>query len=148
MRAAWILAGAIALGAGVPASYVALGGGSYRTQGVADPCVTRQWRSPDGVERTLEQIALSALDGAACGLGVSREELALALATPASRARLIRERGIDGARFDEVVRTGLVRAVDDAEQAGAIAGWQATILRVAARHVPAEQVLQVVELLT
>ena len=87
MRPAWILATAVALGAGLPGTYLALGGGSYTTPAVADPCVTREWRNPDGLERVAEQIVLSSLDGAACDLHVSREELVLALATDSSRAR-------------------------------------------------------------
>ncbi len=148
MRARWILAAAVALGAGVPGAYLALGGGSYATPAVADPCVTREWRNPDGLQRTLEQVVLSALDGAACDLGVSREALVLALATGESRARFVREHGIDDPRLEQAVRRGLARAVDDAEHAGALAGWQATVLRAAAARVPVEQVLDVVELLT
>ena len=69
----------LAVVAAVLLPYLALGGASYEPTPVADPCVTREWRDPGGVEAVLEQIALSALDGAACDLGVSREELVLAL---------------------------------------------------------------------
>lgn len=148
MRPLRIIVAAVVLGAGLPLSYVALGGGSYSTPGVADPCVTREWRNPDGLDRTLEQIVLSALDGAACDLGVTRETLALALADEGSRARFAREHGIDDGRLEDEVQKGLVRAVDDAEHAGALAGWQATLLRAAASRVPAEQVLNVVDILT
>lgn len=148
MKPVRVIAAAVIIAAGLPLSYVALGGGSYSTPGVADPCVTRQWRNPDGLDRTLEQIVLSALDGAACDLGVTREALALALADGGSRARFAREHGIDDARFEDEVQKGLVRAVDDAEHAGALAGWQAALLRAAASRVPAEQVLNVVDLLT
>jgi len=143
-----IIVAAVMVGAGLPLSYVALGGGSYSTPGVADPCVTREWRNPDGLDRTLEQIVLSALDGAACDLGVTRETLALALADEGSRARFARQHGIDDGRLEDEVQKGLVRAVDDAEHAGALAGWQATLLRAAASRVPAEQVLNVVDILT
>ena len=145
MRPAWILAAAVALGAGVPGAYVALGGGSYDTPPVADPCVTRQWRNPEGLQRVAEQIVLSALDGAACDLGVSREELVLALATDDARARFARERGLDGGELERAVRHGLVRAVDDAEHAGALRGWQAAILRAAAARVPVDELLGIVD---
>ena len=145
MRPALILAVAVGLGAGVPGAYLALGGGSYTTPAVADPCVTREWRNPDGVERIAEQIVLSALDGAACDLRVSREELVLALATDSSRARFAREHGIDDGALEEAVRRGLVRSVDDAEDADALRGWQADILRVAASRVPVDELLDLVQ---
>jgi hypothetical protein len=145
VRPRWILAAALALGAGVPGAYLALGGGSYTTPAVADPCLTREWRNPDGVERIAEQIVLSALDGAACDLHVSREELVLALATDESRARFAREHGIDGDGLEQAVRRGLVRAVDDAEEARALGGWQADILRAAASRVPVDELLDLVQ---
>jgi hypothetical protein len=145
VRPAWILAVAVAVGAGVPGAYLALGGGSYTTPAVADPCVTREWRNPDGVERIAEQIVLSALDGAACDLHVSREELVLALATDSSRAQFAREHGIDDGALEEAVRRGLVRAVDDADDAGALRGWQADILRAAASRVPVDELLDLVQ---
>ena len=145
MRPAWILAAAAALGAGVPGAYVALGGGSYDTPPVADPCVTRQWRNPEGLQRVAEQIILSALYGAACYLAVSREELVLALATDDSRARFARGRNLDDGALERAVRRGLVRAVDDAEHAGALRAWQAEILRAAASRAPVEELLNIVD---
>ena len=58
--------------------YLALGGASYAPARVADPCSPRDWRNPQGLQQTAEQIVLSALDGAACKLHVSREEMVLA----------------------------------------------------------------------
>ena len=52
--------------------YLALGGASYAPAKATDPCVTRDWRQPKGVQAVAEQIVLSGLDGAACKLGVSR----------------------------------------------------------------------------
>ena len=65
--------------------YLALGGASYAPAKVADPCAARSWRSPQGFEAVAEQIVLSALDGAACQLHVSREDMVLALANPDRR---------------------------------------------------------------
>ena len=145
MKAAWILVAAVALGAGVPGAYLALGGGSYTAPPVADPCVTRQWRNPEGLQRVAEQIVLSALDGAACDLAVSREQLVLALATDESRARFAREKKLDGGALERAVRRGLVRAVSDAEAAGALRGWQADVLRAAASRVPVDELLDIVD---
>ena len=76
-------------------AYLALGGGDYEPTAVADPCAAREWRDPEGIEESAEQFALSALDGAACELGVSRETLAVALATPESRAEFAAEYGVE-----------------------------------------------------
>lgn len=53
------------------AAYAALGGGDFGPRPVADPCAQRA--RPQGVERT-QLAALAILDGAACKVGVSRED--------------------------------------------------------------------------
>ncbi len=95
----------------------------------------------------VEQIALSALDGAACHFGVSRETLTIALATSSSRERFAREHHVDNGELENAVRRGLERSVDDAERAGAISGWRATALRLGAENVPVEQLADLVDVL-
>ena len=138
------LACATALAASVPAAYLALGGGSYEPSSVRNPCAERAWRDPGSVQAVVQQIALSALDGAACHFGVSRETLTLALATSSSRERFARRHGVDSHELENAVRRGLERSVDDAEEAGAISGWRATILRFGAEHVPVEEMADLV----
>ena len=75
---------------------------------------------PEGLDQIAKQFSLSALDGAACQLGVSRETLAQALATPEARERFSERYGIDDAELAKAIRAGLLRAVDDAEKAGAL----------------------------
>jgi hypothetical protein len=133
-----------ALAASVPAAYLALGGGSYEPSSVRNPCAERSWRDPGGVQAVAEQIALSALDGAACHFGVSRETLTLALATSSSRARFARRHHVDSHELENAVRRALERSVDDAERAGALGGWRATVLRFGAEHVPVEQMADLV----
>ena len=140
-----VLGCSAALGASVPVTYLALGGGSYEPSSVRNPCAPRSWRDPGGVEAVAQQIALSALDGAACDFGVSRETLTIALATSSSRARFARAHHVDSHELENAVRRGLERAVDDAERAGAISGFRATALRFAAEHVPVEQLANLVE---
>ncbi|MEX2613552.1 MAG: hypothetical protein WD380_08230, partial [Gaiellaceae bacterium] len=84
MSRATPLLAALGAVAAVLVPYLALGGASYEPTPVADPCVVRDWRDPRGVQTVLEQVALSALDGAACELGVSREDLVLAVRDEAS----------------------------------------------------------------
>jgi len=128
----------------LPSAYLALGGGEYRPSGVADPCKTRAWRNPDGAAQIAQQIASSALDGAACELGVSREELSLALASSEGRARFARARRLDDGAIERAVRHGLARTVDDAEKAGGIGGAQAFVLRGIANNLPVEELLSLI----
>ena len=141
------LACSAALAVSVPGAYLALGGGSYEPSSVRNPCAERSWRNPGSVQSVAEQIALSALDGAACHFGVSRETLTLALAGSSSRARFAREHHVDSHELENAVRRGLERSVADAERAGAIHGWQATALRLGAEHVPVEQMADLVDVL-
>jgi hypothetical protein len=142
MRAiGWSVAAALAL----VLAYLALGGASYAPAKVADPCATRDWRNPQGLEEVGEQIVLSGLDGAACELGVSREEMVLALANSDSRERFAREHGISDQRLEELVRDGLMRAVDDAEEADALNPTIANILRGIVRSVPVDELIDLLD---
>jgi hypothetical protein len=125
--------------------YLAEGGASYEPAKVQDPCKPRPWRDPEGLEQLAEQFSLSALDGAACKLGVSRETLARALATPASRERFVKRYGIDDAELARAIRAGLLRAVDDAERAGALSPILAAPLRATLRQIPIDQAIELIQ---
>jgi hypothetical protein len=131
---------AIALTAAAAATlvvvYLALGGASYAPAKVADPCAPRDWREPQGVEEVAQQIVLSGLDGAACELGVSREDVVLAFASRDSLERFARDHGISDAELEQLVRSSLVRAVDDAERADALDPTIADLLRGVVRRIP------------
>jgi len=132
------------LGLLLVAAYVALGGGRYDPLAVADPCAPREWRDPDGTQELAEQIALSALDGAACDLGVSRETLAVAVTSDARFQEFIRAYRLDDDRVEEALRTGLRRAVDDAERADAINAVEEFLLRQAAERLPLGRLIEAV----
>ena len=125
-------------------AYVAMGGGRYDPLRVANPCDPREWRSPQGSQEVAEQVTLSALDGAACDLGVSREELALAIANEDDFAAFLGERGIDQGRAEAALRRGMERAIDDAARAGAINGFEEFALRQVVPRLPAGRLLQAV----
>ena len=127
------------------ASYLALGGATYEPTPVQDPCDPRPWREPDGVEQAAEQFTLSGLDGAACELRVTRETLALALASESSRERFAAEYGISDAELEAAVRAGLVRAIDDAEDAGALSSIVAGPLRELASRIPVDQAIGLIQ---
>jgi len=121
--------------------YLALGGASYAPAKVADPCVQRSWRSPHGFEAVAEQIVLSAVDGAACQLHVSREDMVLALATHDRREQFVREHHITNAGLESLVRTGLKRSIDDAQNAGALNATLAGVLRGVVGNLPIDELL-------
>jgi hypothetical protein len=127
------------------AAYLALGGVSYAPAKVADPCAPRDWRDPGSLGQVAEQIVLSALDGAACDLRVSRERIVLAFADGASLERFARAHGISDEELEALVRSGLIRAVDDAERAGALPARLATRLRDLARRFPVAVLLDLLD---
>lgn len=140
-----LIAVAVVASAGLVASYLAAGGSDYEPSPAADPCVMREWRSPEGVEESAQQFALSALDGAACELGVSREELAIALVSEESREEFAAAHGIAEEEFEAAVRAGLVRGIDDAESAGALNPLIADGARAVAERVPVDEAIALIE---
>jgi hypothetical protein len=144
LRGRVLVGGAIAAAVVLVGVYLAAGGSSYAPAKTQDPCKHRPWRNPESLEQIAEQFSLSALDGAACKLGVSREVLARALATPEARERFTRRYGIDDAEFARAIRAGLLRAVDDAEEAGALNPLLAVPLRQTLRSIPLDQAIELV----
>jgi hypothetical protein len=136
---------AIAASLALVGAYLAAGGSSYAPAKTQDPCEERPWRDPEGLEQIAEQFSLSALDGAACELGVSRETLARALATPASRERFTERYRIDDAELARAIRAGLLRAVDDAERAGVLDPFLAAPLRATLRQIPVDQAIELIQ---
>jgi hypothetical protein len=144
-RGRLLVIGAIVASLALVGAYLAAGGASYEPAKTQDPCKPRPWRNPEGLEQIAEQFSLSALDGAACRLGVSRETLARALATPQTRERFLRRYGIGEVELAQAVRAGLLRAVDDAERAGALSPFLGAPLRAALRQIPLEQAIELVK---
>jgi len=136
---------ALAASALLVSAYLAAGGSDYEPTQVADPCAAREWRDPAGIEESAQQFALSALDGAACELQVSRETLAVALATPESREEFAAEYAIEDAELEAAVRAGVMRAIDDAEQADALDPLIADGLRLVAARLPVDEGIALIE---
>jgi hypothetical protein len=131
--------------AAVLVPYLALGGASYEPTPVADPCAPRDWRDPGGLQDVLEQVALSALDGAACELGVAREDLVLALRSEESLDAFADEQEISREDAEQVVEDALDRALEDAEEAGAVSGFVAALVARALDAVPPWLLLDALE---
>jgi len=144
-RAKLLIGGAVLASLVLVGAYLAAGGASYEPLKSQDPCKPRPWRDPQGLQQLAEQFTLSALDGAACQLGVSRETLARALATDKARERFAKKYGIDDEKLAKAIRAGLVRAVDDAEEAGALTPFIAVPLRGAFEQIPLDQAIELVK---
>ena len=135
-RTTLILATVSVLAVALVGSYLALGGGSYKPLEVANPCKPRQLPPAEGFEEISQQLLLSGLDGAACRLRVTREELALAVTSEEARRRFAREHKISERTLESAVRSGLGRAVTDAERAGRLSEGQASLLQGAVEALP------------
>ena len=145
MRSARPLLVSFAAVAAVLVPYLALGGASYEPTPVADPCATRDWRDPGGLQDVLEQVGLSALDGAACELGVAREDLVLALRSEEALDAFADAHGISRAEAEAVVEDALDRALADAQEADALSGFVAVLVTRALDAVPPWLLLDALE---
>jgi hypothetical protein len=139
------LLGAVGACAVLLATYAALGGATYEPAPVANPCAAREWRNPHGLQAALEQVVLSALDGAACSLGVSREELVLALRDRSSLHAFAARHGISQADAEEAVHKGLLRALADADAHDALPGFVSSLARRAIETIEPWRLIDVLE---
>ena len=145
MRGRVLVIGAVVASLLLVGAYLAAGGSSYEPEQVQNPCKPRPWSNPQTLGQIANQFTISALDGAACKLGVSREALARALATPEGRERFAKKYGIDDEKLAKAIRAGLLRAVDDAEEAGALSPILAVPLRETLRHIPLEEAIELIQ---
>ena len=113
--------------------------GKSATEGsvkIANPCKPRAPFPGHGVDATIQRVVLDGIDGAACRLHTTREELVLSL------------RGGDGSRrwdqqtIDTALRAGLLRAVDEAGRRGDIPGFLVPTVRRVVETVPLEKLIQ------
>lgn len=141
-RAQLLVGGSIVAAVALVGIYLAAGGTSYTPAKTQDPCKHRAWHDPEGLQELAQQFTLSALDGAACQLGVSREALAQALASSSARERFAERYGISDARLARAVRAGLLRAIRDAEEAGALSPLLAAPLRETLREIPLDEAIE------
>jgi len=130
---------ALLLTAGAILIAVELGNGaaSYGSDTVAGPCRPRPPFGEGGIDGTLQQIVLDGLDGAACRLGTTREELVLSLAPGSGVARRWSRQTIDRA-----IRAGLLRAVDAAARRGDLPSFAAPLLRELVERLPIDRLVE------
>jgi len=143
-RGIWVLVASIVVSLALGGIYLAAGG-PVGPDKAADPCDARPWTNPQNLEEAAQQFALSAADGAACELGVSREELTRSIADDDSRQQFMDDHGFTESDLEDALRAGLNRAVDDAENAGALSPLLASGARLAIRVMPMSAMIGLLE---
>jgi hypothetical protein len=126
------------------AAYLALGGRDYAPAAVPDPCQPRQWHKVGDFSDLENEVALSALDGAACKLHVSQPALALAFTSEARLKAFARGHHRSTLEIADAARAGLDRAISDGQRAGAINELEGIVLHAAADRVPVDQLIRLV----
>jgi hypothetical protein len=123
---------ALLLAAGVVLVGVELGKGALHEPApkLVNPCHPRGGRT-GGIDATIQRIVLDGLDGAACGLHTTREELVLSFAPEAG----VRRRW-DQHTIEVAVRAGLRRSIDEAERRGDLPGFAASLMRDVVKRAP------------
>lgn len=102
-----------------------------------DPCDARVASAGDGFQAVLQRIVLDGLNGAACELGTTREQLVLSF-----DPELGAEVDWDRETAERALRAGLENAVDEAEAREGIGGTEALILREIVRRSPLDLLLE------
>jgi MFS family permease len=91
----------------------------------ADPCTAPADPYPgDGLDASVQRIAMSTLNGAACELGTTRERLILSLDDNSG----FNDVDWDRATMERALKVGAHRAIDDANDRDSIPGWAAAAL--------------------
>ncbi len=103
---------------------------------LANPCRPRPAHG-GGIDATIQRIVLDGLDGAACRLHATREELVLSLGPRTGFRRRWDRRTIEVA-----LRAGLLRSVDEAERRGDVPGFIAPALRRLIRATPLDRLIE------
>ncbi|HYY04464.1 MAG TPA: hypothetical protein VE736_11320 [Gaiellaceae bacterium] len=103
---------------------------------IANPCKRRTAFPGHGIDATIQRVVLDGLDGAACRLHTSREELVLSLRASSGKRRW------DRRTIDTALRAGLLRAVDEADRRGDIPGFLAPLVRRVVRTLPLDKLVE------
>ena len=109
----------------------------YGESNVADPCVQREPYPGEGFEATIQRIVLDGLDGAACELNTTREELVLSV-----DPELGRDVEWDDEALERAVRAGLLESIAEAEARGSIGGLEARLMREVVERAPLDWLVQ------
>ena len=134
--AVWVLVALLASGAVLVGVELARGALDQPSPRIANPCHARPGRS-GGIDTTIQRIVLDGLDGAACRLHTTREELVLSIGGGSLAPRQWDEHTVEVA-----LRAGLLQSVDAAEQRGDVPSFLAPALRGLVERAPLDKLLR------
>ena len=103
---------------------LALGALHFGDTKLADPCTSKPAFSGGGIDGAVQRFALEGLNGAACKLGTTREELVLSF-VPASGEKIRWSRQT----IDDALRAGIDRATHESVGGGITGSVVAFVLR-------------------
>ena len=115
-RRRWLAPLAVAAAVALIAVELGLGAPSFGLPRLANPCTTRPGPPGGGINGVVERLARSALDGAACELHTTREQLVLSFVPAAGTHRIRWSRQT----IDRALRAGLARAAHTAAGNGLV----------------------------
>jgi hypothetical protein len=115
---------------------LALGAAGHVPPTIANPCRPRPAHG-GGLDAAVQRIVLDGLDGAACRLHTTREELVLSLGSGTGFRRRWDRRTIEVA-----LRAGLLRSVDEAERRGDLPGFLAPAVRRVVERAPLDRLVR------
>jgi hypothetical protein len=136
-RAETVLAALLAAALVLVAVELAKGALSEPSPSLASPCRPREVDNGGGIDATIQRIVLDGLDGAACRLHTTREELVLSLGSGTGFRRRWDRRTIELA-----LRAGLLHSVDEAERRGDLPDFVASVLRRVVRAAPIDRIVE------
>jgi hypothetical protein len=137
MKAAtWMLVALLASGAALVGVELGKGALDEPAPKLAGSCVPRDGRT-GGIDATIQRIVLDGLDGAACRLHTTREELVLSLGDGSGATGRWDEHTVEVA-----LRAGLLRSVGEAEQRGDVPGFLAPALRGLVERAPLDKLIR------
>ncbi len=119
---AWALpGGAVVAVAALLGFQLAVGGGDFVPAAVANPCEERPATAAStDLDQVTQAVVVAGVTDAACSLGISREELLLALPSPADRAALAQKTGKTDEALIAAVKAGMLKSVDAMAAAGSL----------------------------
>jgi hypothetical protein len=125
--------------------YVAAGGRDYKPSADPNPCVPRHWAETHGMSDVLQQVTLSALNGAACSLHVNQYDLALAFTSTDRLSAFGRQHHISQDRLNSAVADGINKAITDAPKNGRINALEAFGLQALVSTLPTDKIIGYVQ---
>lgn len=124
-------------GAALVAVELGLGALNEPSPKLASPCHPRPGGPSGGIDATIQRIVLDGLDGAACRLHTTREELVLSIGGGS-----LAPRQWDPHTIEVALRAGLLRSLDEAVRRGDVPGFLEPALRGLVERLPLDRLVR------